>query len=296
MGIATSSDSGRGRAMTLSRGRRLLGAASLGAAAAVLATFVTWDKAVLGLAALVGAGAIALGRRSVFSQVLGRGVAWLVLTPSLLGVLASLRHGHLPDARTALFCASSAAALLLARPALHTAEACADFAPVRYRRLFLAGAVASAMTGAGATLFAAWAMRWGEVRIGLGLGALGVGLLASAVGVVRMRAWGVLLAMLASLATLAAAALLSGGEGPAFALALAAIPGALLAAPLLVARVEAARGGRARAPGSAGHRLRAPEVLEVDEPPPPVRARVGVVAEDEREELGHPGSAAVGSK
>jgi hypothetical protein len=277
------------------RARRLAATASLAAAAVGFATMARWDAMVLAFAAVVGAGAVALGRRSVLSQVLGRGVAWLVLTPSLLGMAEALWYRHLPDARVAVFTASSAAALLLARPALHTAEACAEFAPVRYRRLFLAGAVASAMTGTAAAGFAAEALRWGEWRIGVGLAALGAALVASAVGVVRMRAWGVLLAMLTSLGTLAAA-LVSGDEGAAIALALAAIPGALLAAPLLVARVE---GGRGRASGaSAEGGLRRPEVRveEFEDPPPPVRARIGVVAEALGEEPGDARDAAVGQK
>lgn len=275
--------------------RRLLATASLGAAAVGFATMARWDALVLAFAAVVGAGAVALGRRGVLSQVLGRGVAWLVLAPSMLGVAEALWYRHLPDARVALFTASSAAALLLARPALHTAEACAEFAPVRYRRLFLGGAVASAMTGTAALGFAAEALRWGEGRIGVGLAALGAALVASAVGVVRMRAWGVLLAMVTSLGTLAAA-LLSGDEGVAIALALAAIPGALLAAPLLAARVEAGRGrtsARGRGPAAAAAEVR---IEEFEDPPPPVRARVGVVAEAVGEEAGGARDAAVGQK
>jgi hypothetical protein len=280
-----------------SAARRLLAAASLGAAAAGFLTLAAWDKAVLGFAALVGAGAIALGRRSLLAQVLGRGVAWLVLTPSLVGIADALWHGHPPDARTALFSASSSAALLLARPALHTAEARAEFAPIHFRRLFLAGAVASAMTGTAAALFAAEALRWGMAGMGLGLGAIGAALLFSAIGVVRMRTWGVLLAGLTSVATLAAA-MLSSGASLAFALSLASIPGPLLAAPLLLARLESGRrrGAAPVASGSAGLGDVGVSVDGVEDAPPPVRVRVGPVAAADADDLGDPAEVAIGRR
>ena len=225
--------------------------------------------AILLFAAVVAAGAASLGRRSVLAQVLGRGIAWVVLTPMLLGTAESLWRGHLPDTRTAFFLATSAGALLLARPSLHTAEAKASFSPVAYRRLFLAGSVAATTAGSVAGLFAVEALRWGEVGAGLPLIALAAALLASAVGVVRMRAWGVLLAIVTSAATLAVG-VLSGNEFVAFGLALAAIPGALLASPLLAARLA-----QHRSSGNARSELRA---RVPDDATPVVRTRVEVPA------------------
>jgi hypothetical protein len=267
------------------RARRLLASASLGAAAVGIGGLASWDRWTLLFAAVVAAGAASLGRRSVLAQVFGRGIAWVVLTPMLLGSAESLWRGHLPDARTAFFLATSAGALLLARAGLHTAEAKAEFSPVGYRRLFLAGSVAATTAGSVAGLFAVEALRWGEVGAALPLAALAAALLASAAGVVRMRAWGVLLAMVTSAATLAVG-ILSGNEFVAFGLALAAIPGALLASPLLAARLA-----RYRAPQSSSPELRA-RVL--DDATPAVRARVEVpVLADE---VMQPAQMAVGEK
>jgi len=233
-----------------------------------------YDKAVLGLVALVAAGALALGRRGVLPQVAGRSVAWLVLLPASVGVAEAARWGHLPDARTALFAASSTLALLLARPALHTPEARAEFAPVRHRRLFLAGAVAAGMTGLSAALFAVGAMLWGAPGAAVGIGLLGASLMASAYGVVRMRAWGVLLAMVASVGAVGAA-LLNGNHGEALALALASLPGMLLASPIALAKLGwEPRVGRAVSSPPVQTLTSAAALRVADDDVPPVRARV----------------------
>ena len=196
-----------------------------------------------------------LGRRSVLAQVLSRGVAWFVLTPMLVGVAASLVSGRLPDGYTAFFAATSAGALLLARPALHTEAARKEFSPVAYRRVFLAGAVASAMVATAVAISAAALMPEG-VGLGVGLAALAAALFASVIGVVRMRAWGVLLGGVTSVVALVAA-LFSGQELVSIGLALAALPGLLLASPLVAARlgVAAPRGIAVDPSGSdRGHR------------------------------------------
>jgi hypothetical protein len=274
------------------RKRALLASASLGTAAVGVGSLAVehggWDKGVLGVAALVGVAAVGLARRSVLSQVLARGVAWLVLTPSLVGLADSLGHGRLPDAHTVFFATTSAGALLLARPALDTDAAKAEFSPVGYRRVFLAGAVASVMTSASVALFASEQLGWGQVGHGLALAALATALLASAVGVVRMRGWGVLLGMATSVVVLAVAAL-SGNAFIALALALAAIPGAVLASPLVAARLRPPPPVRSTAvrlaPGStvdegldATPRVLARVAPDDDEPQelaPPVRIAVG---------------------
>ena len=229
-----------GSSSNVSLVRRILGSVSLGASAAGFASIALgpsyFGSGLLVFAGAVGAGAIGLGLRSVRAQVLARGVAWTVLAPSLLGIVESFGRGHLPDATSAFFGATSAAALLLARPLLHTPEARAAFSPVGYRRLFLAGAVAAATAGTATLLFALEALLWGPSRPALALASLGAMLLTSAIGVARMRAWGVLLALVSSVAAVVGA-IVSGNEVVGMGLALAAIPGALLASPLLAARL-----------------------------------------------------------
>jgi hypothetical protein len=285
MGTSMSS-AGHGSAV-----RRALASASLGASAVGVAALARdggfWDGWVLAVGGLIGLAAIGLGRRSVLSQVLSRGVAWVVLTPMLVGLGESLGHGRLPDAHTVFFATTSAGALLLARPALHTDSARTEFAPLAYRRLFLAGAVASAMTAVVVALFAVEQLAWHHRGAGLALAAFSAALLASAVGVVRMRAWGVLLGMVTAVGA-AGAALLSGDWYLALGLALAAVPGALLGSALAAARLR--RDATYPSLGGSTRVRLAPEVPveEAEDAAPSVFARVGVVAEAEGEELAQP--------
>ncbi|HEY1692056.1 MAG TPA: hypothetical protein VGG39_07830 [Polyangiaceae bacterium] len=218
--------------------RRLLASASMAASAVLVGLEARWDRAILVFAALLAAGAVGVGRRGVMSQVFGRGVAWLTLLPIAAGMAATVLRGGVPDGRAMALGAATSAALLLARPALHTPEAKAAFAPDRYRRIFLAGAVAAVVVGAVFALFAVVPIVDGDMSRPpmVAVSAMALANLAAAVGVVRMRAWGVLLAMLASAASLGVG-LVSGNAWEAFGLALAAIPGAVLGAPLLAARL-----------------------------------------------------------
>jgi hypothetical protein len=263
--------------------KRVAASALLGATAVDLASLAHhggWDRAMLAVAALIGVGAAGFARRSVLSQVLSRGIAWMVLTPMLIGLADSLGHGHLPDAHTVFFATTSAGALLLGRSALHTDAAKAEFPPVAYRRVFLAGAVASVMASVVTAFFAAEQLEWRNRGHGVALVALSAALLASAVGVLRMRAWGVLLGMVTAVVALGAA-VFSGNELTAVGLALAAIPGALLASPLLAARLR----GAVPRPSESGD-LRSPEVPieEAHDAPPAIFARVGVAPEAEGHE------------
>jgi hypothetical protein len=244
----------------------------------------------LGFSALVGAASIGLGRRSLLGQVFSRGVAWVVLAPTLVGVMGALFYGRTPDGWTALFAATSGTALLLARPALHTESARSEFAPVAYRTWFLAGAVASVTAGVVAALAAAELLHWQGARTSLALAALSSALLVSALGVARMRSWGVLLGMLSSVITLASAFLV-GGELGAIGLALAAIPGAVLAVPLVAARLRDPRATR-EAPLPSTEAL----VEERQDAAPSVLARIRVVAEPEGEELAEQRHLAVGQE
>jgi hypothetical protein len=261
--------------------RRLLASASLGSVAVWLISEAQWEGALLGVAGIVGAGAIAIGRRSVLCQVLGRGVAWCALAPASLAVAGGLSHGQPPNALVCFLAAAPCMALLLARPALHTAEARAKFAPLRYRRLFLAGAVASVMAGTSAGLYATAGLGWGAehpITLGAALAA-SLALLASAVGVVRMRAWGVLLAIVTAAGSLVAA-LLSTGQWLSAAFWVTAMPGLLLALPLVLARLRTA--AEVRSPPQA--RLRVASVASSSANDSAERVRVACTSDSERAE------------
>src|ERR1700722_17598752 len=115
--------------------RRVLASASLGASAVgvgwlgvSMARYFEPSMLAVALAigASIGVAAVGLSRRSVLTQVLSRGVAWVVLTPALLGLADSLGRGHLPGRHVLFLAMTSAGALVLARPALHADAAKAE--------------------------------------------------------------------------------------------------------------------------------------------------------------------------
>lgn len=246
----------------ISQRRRLAASATLvatgGGIAAVAVHNVHWG--LLACAGVVGAAGVGLARRSMTSQVLARGAAWCVLAPTALVAAASTTVGH-PEWIAVALALGSGSALLLARPMLHSAEARAQFAPSSFRHWLLASATASASAGLFTGLFALEAMRW-HASAGVALLALATALLASAVGVVRMRAWGILLGGLASVITLLVAVFLRGPE--ALALALATLPGFMLLAPVALAKRDRARADAAR-------RSRVAPDVTLDETPARVR-------------------------
>jgi hypothetical protein len=263
--------------------RRLAASASMGVTAAGFAVmglqehfFASERWGLLGVAAMAGVAAVGLARRSVMPQILARGMAWVVLLPSAAGTLGSLYYGHLPELSTAVVAASSGAALLLGRAALNTPDAKREFSPIAYRRWFLAGAVSAVTAALVAAFGATGELIWGSARSGLGFTALAVVLLATAVGVVRMRAWGVLLGAASSLAMLGMAAL-SLNEFTTVASLFAALPGMILVSPLLVARLRPP----AALPSSAAVARRRVEAMlaSVEDEAPVVRARVAAPAE-----------------
>ncbi len=130
------------------------------------------------------------------------------------------------------------------------------------------------MTGIVTALAGVEALFFGPTLGSVGALALAASLLASAVGVVRMRSWGVLLGVLTSMVTLGAAAL-AGDLGLSLGLVLAALPGLLLAAPIVASRVRPV--GPEASP-SPPVRLAATPALE--EPEPPFRARIDAEACD----------------
>jgi hypothetical protein len=265
-----------------------LGAASLGSAAAGMAVLGAQDWSFGGkwlalASSVVGLASYGLTRRGIVAQVLSRAVAWGVLAPLLAGWVFALFAGHFLGFWAVLMTASPAAALLFARPALHTDEARRAFCPARHRRLFLAGAVASAAAGLLAAFVALASGIDGHRGASAGLSALAFGLLASGVGVARMRTWGVLLGAGTAAATLLAASFQSDGLG-ALALTLPALPGLLLAATVVAAR----RGARSRATPAGGVRVSVAStemrVEEREETVPVLRTRIGGVAESDREQ------------
>ncbi|MBX3187687.1 MAG: hypothetical protein KF819_11755 [Labilithrix sp.] len=194
-----------------------------------------------GLVAMAGVG---LARRSIVSQVLSRGTAWVVLVPSAIATLVTTLGGHAPDMLAAGLTAGSGAALLLARPMLHTKEARAAFAPSWFRRWLLAASTSSIMAGVVTGIFALDGLR-GHTAPAIALLALSLSLVMSALGVVRMRAWGILLGALTSFVTLIASAAMHDVAG--LVLSLAAIPGLMLTLPVLLAKRDRAKGeARAR--------------------------------------------------
>ncbi|CAN5745494.1 hypothetical protein BH11MYX4_BH11MYX4_66940 [soil metagenome] len=240
----------------MSNGRRLAASGALIATAAGVAAIglhdLRWiEWALVASAGVVGVAGLGIARKSVVAQIFSRAVSWTVFGPAAIVTVVSTLVGHHPELTAAALAGGSGAALLLARPMLHTAEARAEFAPSRFRSWLLAGATAST-AAAGITgligldfLYRAW--HWsatGGYGAGMALLALSASLAASAFGVIRLRAWGILLGALTSLLTLASAAVMH--DAADLALSLVAIPGLLFfLLPLLVAKRERSRASSA---------------------------------------------------
>jgi hypothetical protein len=242
-------------------------AAGLGVAM-VRSPFLSWYDALP--AAVMALAAVGLSRRGLVTQALSRGTAWIVLVPTLAVTVVGLVTSHRFEHEAALMAAGTVLALVLGRPMLHTDEARAAFSPVRFRRWFLASMTATAATFLTVGAFALDAARGTHVGAAMGLGALGLSLLASLVGITRMRGWAPLLATVTSLATLVAALVTGGPAGVA--LALAALPGLLMAAPLLLSRLIPAP---ASAPDPVATRI------GLDDCEPAARVRIAPIADAE---------------
>ena len=133
----------------------------------------------------------------------------------------------------------------------NTKEARAEFAPIAYRRTLLAGALVAGGIGLSsaaqaicqsAQLLAGESSFAGEVW---GPALLGIGYIGAAVGVLRMRAWGPLLAIATAIgAVLCALPVLR--EAHLLGLFTVCSPGLLLATPLLLARLAKNVGPKVR--------------------------------------------------
>ncbi len=220
----------------ISRVRRLAASASLVTAGlGWLAAFHRGGAVVAAFAGLIALAGVGIGRRSVLAQVLSRGVAWLVF---VAGVVATIADRHLSPAALAVV-AGTGAALVLCRPLLHTESARDEFGPMRFRGSFLASATSAVAFATVAGAGALETLARGNVTASLGWLAMAAGLLGAAVGVVRMRAWGVLLGVLTTTTMVLVAALTPGWRDLLLVLA---APGALLALPVLLARLGVGEG------------------------------------------------------
>jgi hypothetical protein len=227
------------------RWRRWGASVSLAVVPAAIAVTASASDIRSALVSIVLAGlalaAFGLSRLSVIAQVLSRGVAWLLFAPAAIATLVILVLRHMPDLWLVGTALATGTALLLSRPALATKEARAAFAPVAYRRWFLASstvtAAAAALTGFIALAYFQWDHMEGRSDpTAFAALALSCGLFAATVGVLRMRAWGVLLGGVTALATLVAAICVRGTDGAS--IALLAVPGLMLGYPVLASRLR----------------------------------------------------------
>lgn len=222
-----------GRARRLAAGASLL--ATAGGFAWLGVRHGSWfDWHTLAFAGGLAVAAFGLTRKWLVGQIVSRAMAWVVLAPTAAVATVEALRGHV-DAGISAFAATSAAALLLARPMLHTKEARATFSPSKFRRAFLAASTAATTIAIVLGIVAYEGLRAGEIAAGLGLGMLATSILASAVGVLRMRGWGIALAALTSIVSLVAG-LVVGHEG-GIALASTALPGVLFLLPIALAKL-----------------------------------------------------------
>jgi hypothetical protein len=204
------------------------------------ALFFGWKEAfspwgvewfIVALAAVYGIAGLALQVRSMIAQVLVRGALWLAVLPVSLFTVESIAEGRLPETSMLSTVVLVGAALALSRPLLDTERARRALAPTQCRSLFLASAVSSSSAGL-LTLFISIL----DHNSALGLIPLSALLLATAIGIVRMRAWSILTGAL----SLPIALLLSATLGVMPSIVIVA-PSILLLATLLHARSKAAR-------------------------------------------------------
>ncbi|MBX3223492.1 MAG: hypothetical protein KF795_23465 [Labilithrix sp.] len=267
----------------MSVGRKVLaGAAMVGAAAAIVPhafhRYYPTEWLLVTFAGVLALAGVGLTRTSLAAQVLSRGAAWVMLAPAAMATAASAVGRGSFNVEAAGFTAALGAALLLARPLLHTARAKEEFAPKVFRRWFLGGSTATAAAGIVASGVALATISNGSYSVGASFGALALSLFASAIAVVRMRAWGVLLGAVTSIALVVSGLFL--GRSEAMALALFAAPALLMhTLPVLVARW--------RSP-DASSRTRIADESALSSAYAPAHVRVAV---DDVDELGEPAAA-----
>ena len=125
---------------------------------------------------------------------------WATLLPNAYATVLLVTHGYAPGFRTVAEMALALAALVVTRPLLSSQRAREEFAPVALRPWFLASAIGAMASGVVlARLAAAFAHFPMLARDAIGLAVLAVPLVVAGVGVIRMRAWGVVLGALVAL-------------------------------------------------------------------------------------------------
>lgn len=222
------------------------GAAMLGTAGVMAwESFRHWrvEWIPLAFAAMLCAGAVGITRKALPVQMLSRGAAWILLFPATIVVLVQLLNGRMPGFTETALAATTSAALWLSSPMLRAKQALADFAPKAYRRILLAGSTATAATAyltGGVALELLGQHGWSRVE-GLPFAALTLCLLAAAVAVVRMRAWGVLLGAATSIVLLLSSIFVGNGWGALLAMCAAPML-ALHVLPIVLARYGFGRG------------------------------------------------------
>jgi hypothetical protein len=223
----------------MGRGRRLAAGASLLATSggfvwlALTSWFLDWRT--LAFAGGLAAASFGLTRKNVIGQVMSRGLAWIVFAPAAVVMAVELMKGRLFEPALTGLGIASGLALFLSRPMLDSDEARAQFAPSKFRRSFLAACTATMTIGL-VTGMVAWEMLWSHMILGgIGLAALGTSMLASSLGVLRMRGWGIALATLNAIVSLVAGAVV--GDAAGFAIAATALPGALFLLPIALAKL-----------------------------------------------------------
>jgi len=224
----------------VSRIRRLAASTSVVGGAAYLffhARASGWlSSEIIAFVALLGLAGVGLSRRGVLTQVLARGATWLLALPMLAMMIYAAFHGRTPDATVITLAASTGTGLFLARPMLHTEDARAEFAPVRFRRWLLGAGAMAIMTSLGTAMAAYEVLVAHQWSAGLYYLAMTASLIASAVSVVRMRAWGIFLGALTCVAALVPM-LWTHDAFSRFLLGMTALPGALLVLPIVLARL-----------------------------------------------------------
>jgi hypothetical protein len=232
----------------------------------------------------IGAAALAASSRQLLPQVFSRAVTWLTFGPSAIALLTLLATGR-SVAEPLPFAVAGGLALIAGAPLLHTREAHDPFAPRRFRRAWIAAATASLATAIVAGAVAVWSAWWGELGFAAFAAAMALGLAAGARSVLEMRGLGVVLGAATSLAAVTAAALT--GFLP---LLLAAIPGAMLAAPVLLSRLVPDDGdegdeGHAKAAEVEARERTRRRAVESDGPLRIGASELGDEARDDAEEL-----------
>jgi hypothetical protein len=185
-------------------------------------------------------------RPSVTLQAIARAGVWAILLPNVHVTLLLASMGHAPHLRMIVQMALAIGALVVTRPFLSTERAREEFAPVALRPWFLASAIGAMASGiALARLAAAFAHFPVLVHEAVGLGALAVPLIVAGFGVVRMRAWGVVLGALVALASIPIV-LLMHDSLLTLPVLLACAPAALMPALVVAARARVVTGVRHR--------------------------------------------------